>query len=83
MTLKLFELVELFMMDIFLLKLTQFEKTGLRRNTFISLGNLILIFILEIRSRSRSPGFTLLMFNSGVCLPLNNENALSLTRNHK
>ena len=39
--LKLFELIEQFMMDTFLLKLTQFEKTGSKGKTFISLGNLI------------------------------------------
>ena len=44
MALKLFEFVELFMMDTFLLKLTQFEKTGSIGITFFSLGNLIIIF---------------------------------------
>ena len=44
MALKLFEFVEQFMMDIFLLKLTQFEKTGSIGKTIISLGNLIIIF---------------------------------------
>ena len=37
-----FEFVEQFMMDIFMLKLTQFEKTGSIGKTFISLGNLII-----------------------------------------
>ena len=41
MVLKLFEVIEQFMMDTFLLKLTQFEKIGSIRKTFISLGNLI------------------------------------------
>ena len=41
MALKLFEFVEKFIMEIFLLKLTQFEKTGSIGKTFISLGNLI------------------------------------------
>ena len=40
--LKLFEFVEQFMMDTFFIKLTQFEKTGSIRTTFISLGNLII-----------------------------------------
>ena len=44
MALKLFEFVEKLMMDTFLLKLTQFEKTGSIRTTFISLGNLIILF---------------------------------------
>ena len=37
MALKLFEVVKQFMMDTFLLKLTQFEKTGSIGKTFISL----------------------------------------------
>ena len=41
---KLFELVEQFMMDTFLLKLTQFEKTGSIGINFLSLGNLITNF---------------------------------------
>ena len=44
MALKLFEIVEQFMMGTFLLKLTQFEKTRSIRKTFISLGNLIINF---------------------------------------
>ena len=44
MALKLSEFVEQFMMDTFLLKLTQFEKTGLIGKTFISLGYLIINF---------------------------------------
>ena len=44
MALKLFEFVEQFMMNTFLLKLTQFEKTGSIGETFISLGNLIINF---------------------------------------
>ena len=42
MALKLF--VKQFMMDTFMLKLTQFEKTGSIGKTFISLGNLIIKF---------------------------------------
>ena len=41
MNLTLFEVVDHFMMDSFLLKLTQFEKTRSLVKTFISLGNLI------------------------------------------
>ena len=44
MALKLFELVEQFMMDTFLLKITQFENTGSIGKTYISLGNLIINF---------------------------------------
>ena len=44
MALKLFEFEEQFMMDTFLLKLTQLEKTESLRITFISLGNLIINF---------------------------------------
>ena len=44
MSLKLFEFVEHFMMDTFMLKLTQFEKTGSIGETFVSLGNLIINF---------------------------------------
>ena len=44
MALKLFEFVKQFRMATFLLKLTQFEKTGSSRKTIISLGNLIINF---------------------------------------
>ena len=45
MALKLFELVEQFMMAKFIfLKLTQFEKTGSKVKIFSSLGNLIINF---------------------------------------
>ena len=44
MALKLFEILEQFMMGNFLLKLTQFEKTGSIQKTFFSLGNLITNF---------------------------------------
>ena len=39
-----FEFVEQFMMDSFLLKLTQFAKTGSIGEPYISLGNLIISF---------------------------------------
>ena len=41
MALKLLEFVEQVMMDTFLLKLTQIEKTGSKGKTSISLGKLI------------------------------------------
>ena len=44
MDLKVFELLEQFIMNTFLLKLTQFEKTLSIGKTFISLGYLILNF---------------------------------------
>ena len=44
MALKLFEFVEQFMLDAFLLKLTQFGKTEAIGKTFISLGYLIINF---------------------------------------
>ena len=44
MALKIFEFVEQLMMDTFILKLTQFEKTGSLGITFISMGNLITNF---------------------------------------
>ena len=53
MALKFFEIVEQFMMDTFLLKLTQFEKIGSIGKTFISLGYLISNFHFEIRSQSQ------------------------------
>ena len=44
MALKLFAFVERFMMEFFLLKITQFEKTGSMGKTFTPLGNLIINF---------------------------------------
>ena len=84
MALKLFELVEQFMMNTLLLKLTQFEKTGSVHRIFISLGNLIINFhFRNQKSITFFQTFTLLLFESGVCFPFNKRNALNLTRNHK
>ena len=47
MELKNFEFVEQFIMDTFLLKLTQFEKNGSISKTFILLGNLIVSFYFQ------------------------------------
>ena len=44
MALKLFELVEQFMIDTFLITLAQYEKIGSIGRNFISLGNLIINF---------------------------------------
>ena len=55
MALKLFDFVEKFIMDIFLLILTQFEKTGSIGETFISLGNLIINLIILTSREKRAP----------------------------
>ena len=44
MVLKLFKFLEPFLIDTFLLKVTQFEKTGSISKLFISLGDLIIKF---------------------------------------
>ena len=82
MTLKLFEFVEQLMMDTFK-KITQFEKTGSIRKTFISLGNLIInIHFRNQKSITFFVTFKLLLFDSGLRLPFNNGNALKLERDH-
>ena len=69
------------MMDTFLLKLTQFEKTKSISKAFISLGNLIINFhFLNLNSITFFVTFTLLLFDSGVCLPINNGNAPNLKK---
>ena len=84
MPLKLFEIVEQFMMDNFVIKSNQFEKTGSIGKTFISLGYLIINFhFRNKRSITFFVTFTFLMFDSGFCLRFNNVNALNLKRNHK
>ena len=78
MTSKLFEFQEQFMVDTFLLKLTQFEKTGSMDKTFISLGNLIInLHFRNKKSITFFVSFTLLLFDSGVSLPFSNGNALN------
>ena len=84
MALKLFEFVEQSMMDTLMLKLTQFEKTGPTGITFISLGSQIINFHFQNqKSITFFVTFTLLLFDSGVCLPFNNGNGLNFKRNHK
>ena len=79
MALKLFEIVAQFMMNTFLLKLTQFEKTGSVGEAFNLLGNLIINFNFgNEKSITFSIIIQILLFDSGVCLPFNNKNALSL-----
>ena len=81
---KLFEIVEQFMMDTFLLKLPQFEKTGSIRKIFISLGNLLINFHFQNwKLIAFFVTFALLLFDSGVCLPFRNGDGLNLKRNHK
>ena len=64
MALKLFEFVEHFMMEIFLLKLDQFEKTGSICKTFSRVGNLIIHFHFSKLEVDHVFGdFTLLLFN--------------------
>ena len=78
MVLKLFEVVEQFLIGHFsLLNLSKFEKTGLIRLTFISLGNLIINFhFRNQKSITFFVTFTLSLFDSGVCLHVKNGNAL-------
>ena len=59
-----------------MLELTQFEKTGSIGIAFISLGNLITYF--HFRNLKSIVTFTILLFDSGVCLPFNNRNVLNL-----
>ena len=81
MTLKLFEIVEQFIMDNFLLKLTQFEKIGPIVITFISMENLIINFHFQnYKSIKFFVNFTILLFDSGIFLPLSNRNALNLKK---
>ena len=82
---QLFEFLEQLMIDTILIKLTQFEKTGFIGNIFfISQGNSKIKFHL----RNKKPitffvTFTLLLFDSGLCLPLSTGNELNLKRNQK
>ena len=59
----------LFIADLFLITLTQFEKTGSINKTFISLE------ILNIKLETRS--HDLLLFVGGVCIPFNRRNELN------
>ena len=84
MALELFKFAEKIRMDNFSLKVTQFEKTGSIGKTFISLGNLIInLHFRNQKSITFFVTFTLLLFDSGVCLPFNKRNELNLKRNHK
>ena len=79
MPIKLVEIVETIYHGLFLLKLTKFEKTGSIGKTFISLGNLTTNFHFQNKKLiTFFVTFTILLFDSGVCLPFNNRNALKL-----
>ena len=80
MALKLFEIVEQFIMDKCMLKLT---KTGSIGKTFISPGNLIINFHFRNKSITYFVTFKILPFNSRFCVPFNNRNTLNLKRKHK
>ena len=67
------------MIDNFLLKLTQFEKTGSIGKTFIPLGNHKIKFHFgNLKSITFFVAFTRFLFDRGVYLPFNNRNALKL-----
>ena len=81
MPFKLFEFLDRFMIVAFLTTLTETEKTGSIRKTFISLGNLIFNFIFRNKkSITFFVTFTLLQFDSGVCHPFNNGKAVNLKK---
>ena len=75
MPLKLFEFLDQFMIGTFLIKLTQFEKTGSIGKLFISLENLKIKFHFQ---NSISITFfltlTFLLFDGGFHLPFNKRN---------
>ena len=84
MALKLFEFVKQYLMDTSLLTLTQIEKTGSIRETFISLGNLIINFnFRNEKSITFFVTFRLLLFDSGVFFRFNNGNALNFKKKFK
>ena len=83
MALQLLEFVKQFMMYFFLLKLTQFEKTGSIGKIFISLVNLIINFHYPNEKSITFFDLYLLLFDNGVCLPFNNGNTLKSKKNHK
>ena len=66
----------------FQIKFTQIEKTVSTSKLFISLGILKIKLYFETRSWSHVfVTFTILLFDSGVCLPFNQESELNLKRN--
>ena len=84
MPLKLVEFREQFMAGAFLIKLTEFEKTGSIDKIFISLGNLIIKFRFQNKNLIIFiVTFTFLLFVKGVSLPFNEGNELNLKRNQK
>ena len=72
--LTLFEFLELFIIGFFLIKLTQFEKTGSISKIFISLGNLN---IRKQKSITSIMTLTLLLFDTQIDLSFNKGNELN------
>ena len=72
---KFFELLEQFVTDTLLIKLTEFEKTDQKKTD----QNEIPLSELEVDQVFVT--VTLLLFDSGACLPFNKENELNLKRN--
>ena len=70
------------MFGIFLIKIMQFEKTGSISKIFNSPRNLKIKFHFR-KSITFFMTFTILLFDSGVCLPFNQEKDLNLKRNQK
>ena len=70
-------------MDTFLLKLTQFEKTGSIRKNFIPLENLITREFPFSKSEVDHVFRDLYTFAFRVNLPFNNGNVLNIKKNHK
>ena len=69
------------MIDTFLIKLTQFEKTGSIGKCFIPLGDLKIKFQFQNQKTiTFFVTFTLLLFDEGVLLPFNKGNELNLKR---
>ena len=70
--------------DNFLIKLTQFEKTGSRGKLFIPQAYLKIEFhCRSYNSITLFVTFTLSPLDSGVCFPCNKENVTELKENHK
>ena len=79
MPLKLFEFHGQFMIDHYVIKLTQFEKTGSIDKFLLQLGNLIIKF--HCRNKKLITflvAFKFQLFDSGVCLPFSKENKVHL-----
>ena len=83
MALNLFEFLEQFMIDTFLITLTRFEETGSIGKIFISVGNKKTNFHFQKQKSIMFFGaITFLLLDRGVCFPLKKGNTLNL-RSHK